>query len=429
MLSDVDNQYMCRIGPGTPMGEYVRRFWLPFLLPEELPEPDCPPVRTTLLGEELVAYKDSNGEIGLLDNNCPHRRASLFFGRNEESGLRCVYHGWKYDVNGDCVDMPSEPAESNFKDKVKIKAYPAREYGGLIWAYMGPVETMPALPEIDWATLPDSHRVISKRVQESNWVQSVEGGIDSSHISFLHSGVTPFMRDNPDERPARRGGGQPLTFTTTDTSPRFVVDETDYGLLISARRDADQDRYYFRITQMLMPFYTMIPGAIEPGRQIGGHAWVPIDDYSCWNFSISWNPYRPFTDEEVKEHWSGYGLHALTDHKYQPLSNKSNDYNIDREEQRYRTFTGIKGIGEQDMGTQESMGALTWRAGEHLGSSDSAIITYRRRLLKEARDLQEGIESFAATHPESYKVRSASVLIKRGEDYREVARDRLAARI
>ena len=205
MLSDVDNQYMCRIGPGTPMGEYVRRFWLPFLLPEELPEPDCPPVRTTLLGEELVAYKDSNGEIGLLDNNCPHRRASLFFGRNEESGLRCVYHGWKYDVNGDCVDMPSEPAESNFKDKVKIKAYPAREYGGLIWAYMGPVETMPALPEIDWATLPDSHRVISKRVQESNWVQSVEGGIDSSHISFLHSGVTPFMRDNPDERPARRG--------------------------------------------------------------------------------------------------------------------------------------------------------------------------------------------------------------------------------
>ena len=368
-------------------------------------------------------------KLGVVDNYCPHRRASLFFGRNEEAGLRCVYHGWKYDVNGDCVDMPSEPAESNFKDKVKIKAYPAREYGGLIWCYMGPAEHMPELPRIDWAELPDSHRVISKRVQESNWVQSVEGGIDSSHISFLHSGVTPFLRDNPDKRTARRGGGQPLGFTTTDTSPRFVVDETDYGLLISARREADQNRYYFRITQLLMPFFQMIPGAIEPGHQVGGHAWVPLDDYHCWNFSISWNPYRPFTEEEVKEHWSGHGLHALTDHKYRPLSNSSNDYNIDREEQRYRTFTGIKGIGEQDMGTQESMGALTWRAGEHLGSSDSAIIAYRRRLLTECRNLQEGVESYAATHPECYKVRSASVLVSRDEDYRVAAADRLAARI
>ena len=206
MLNDTDNEFLSRVGPNTPMGEYLRRFWMPFLLPEELPEPDCPPVRTTLLGEELVAYKDTNGDIGLIDNYCPHRRASMFFGRNEECGLRCVYHGWKFDLNGNCVDMPSEPAESNFKDKVKITAYPAREYGGLIWAYMGPVETMPELPKLDWATLPDSHRIISKRSQESNWVQSVEGGIDSSHISFLHSGVTPYMRDNPDKRPARRGG-------------------------------------------------------------------------------------------------------------------------------------------------------------------------------------------------------------------------------
>ena len=429
MLNDTDNEFLCRIGPGTPMGEYLRRFWVPFLLPEELPEPDSPPVRTTLMGEELVAFKDTNGDIGLLDNYCPHRRASLFFGRNEECGLRCVYHGWKYDTEGNCIDMPSEPAESNFKDKVKIKAYPAREWGGLIWAYMGPVEFMPELPKLDWATLPDSHRVISKRVQESNWVQSVEGGIDSSHISFLHSGVTPFLRDNPDKRPARRGNGRPLGFTTTDTSPRFAVDETDAGLLISARREADEDRYYYRITQMLLPFYTMIPGAIEPGHQVGGHAWVPIDDYSCWNFSISWNPYRPFTEEEVVEHWSGYGLHALTDHQYRPLSNSSNDYNIDREEQRYRTFTGIKGIGEQDMGTQESMGAMSWRAGEHLGASDSAIIAYRRRLMKEVRNLQEGVESFAATHPDAYAVRSASVLIKRGESYLDAAKERLNAKV
>ena len=202
MLNDTDNEFLTRIGPGTPMGEYLRRFWMPFLLPEELPAPDCPPVRTTLLGEALVAYKDTNGDIGLIDNYCPHRRASLFFGRNEECGLRCVYHGWKFDKDGNCVDMPSEPAESNFKDKVKVKAYPAREWGGLIWAYMGPRENIPELPNIDWATLPDSHRVISKRIQESNWVQSVEGGIDSSHISFLHNGVTPYMRDNPEKNPS-----------------------------------------------------------------------------------------------------------------------------------------------------------------------------------------------------------------------------------
>lgn len=428
MLNDTDNEFLSRIGPGTPMGEYLRRFWMPFLLPEELPTPDCPPVRTTLLGEKLVAYKDTNGDIGLLDNYCPHRRASLFFGRNEECGLRCVYHGWKFDKDGNCVDMPSEPAESNFKDKVRITSYPAREWGGLIWAYMGPEENMPALPNIDWATLPESHRIISKRSQESNWVQSVEGGIDSSHISFLHGGVTPYLRDNP-EKKARRGGGRPLGFTTIDTSPRFAVDDTDAGLLISARREADEDRYYYRITQCLLPFYTMIPGAIEPGHQIGGHAWVPIDDYNCWNFSITWNPYRAFTDEEVKNAWSGYGIHALTDEKYRPLSNSDNDYNIDREEQKWRTFTGIKGIGEQDMGTQESMGALSWRGGEHLGASDSAIIAYRRRLMKEVRNLQEGIESFASTHPDAYAVRSASVLVKRGESYLDAAKDRLEAKI
>ena len=422
MLNDTDNEFLTRVGPGTPMGEYLRRFWMPFLLPEELPAPDCPPVRTTLLGEKLVAYKDTNGDIGLVDNYCPHRRASLFFGRNEECGLRCVYHGWKFDKDGNCGDMPSEPAESNFKDKVKIRAYPAREWGGLIWAYMGPKEYIPELPNIDWATLPDSHRVISKRIQESNWVQSVEGGIDSSHISFLHSGVTPYMRDNPDK------ASQP-NLSTQDTSPKFTVDETHVGLLIGARREVENDQSYVRITQMLLPFYTMIPGAVEPGKQISSHAWVPIDDYNCWNFTISWNPYRPFTYDEIKTHWSGYALHALTDHEYRPLSNSSNDYNIDREQQRWKSFTGIIGIGEQDMGTQESMGALSWRAGEHLGASDTAIIMYRRRLLKEARDLQEGVESFAATHPDAYKVRSASVLIKRGASYLEAAKERLEAKI
>ena len=155
MLTREDNELLTQTGPGTAMGDLFRRFWQPVLLADELPEPDCPPVRIKVLSEQMVAFRDSNNEIGVIDNFCPHRRASLFFGRNEESGLRCVYHGWKYDVNGDCIDMPSEPAESNFKEKVKIKSYPAREWGGCIWVYMGPIEQMPGLPQFEWCMVPD----------------------------------------------------------------------------------------------------------------------------------------------------------------------------------------------------------------------------------------------------------------------------------
>ena len=187
MLTREDNELLTQTGPGTPMGEFFRRFWMPVLLSEELPTPDCSPVRVKVLSEHLVAFRDTDGRVGVADNYCPHRRASLFFGRNEECGLRCVYHGWKFDVNGDCVDMPSEPAESNFKDKVKIKAYPAREYGSCVWVYMGPPALQPELPGFEWARVPDDHRVVTRFIQHSNYMQCTEGEIDSCHVSFLHS--------------------------------------------------------------------------------------------------------------------------------------------------------------------------------------------------------------------------------------------------
>ena len=168
MLSERDNNLFTKVGPGTPMGELIRRFWIPGLLEEEVPESDSPPVRLRLLGEDLVAFRDTNNQVGVLDNYCPHRRASLFFGRNEECGLRCVYHGWKFDVNGDCIDMPSEPAESNFKDKVKTKAYAAVIRGGVIWVYMGPPELKPTPPEFEWSLLPANQRSDSKRLEECN---------------------------------------------------------------------------------------------------------------------------------------------------------------------------------------------------------------------------------------------------------------------
>src|SRR6266536_6368011 len=190
MLKQEDNELVTRTGPGTPMGNLMRQYWIPAMLSSELPEPDCTPVRVLLLNEKLIGFRDSNGEVGLLANHCPHRGASLWFGRNEECGLRCVYHGWKWDVHGNCVDMPNEPPESNFKDKVKAVAYPCREAGGVVWAYMGPPEQQPeVLPQFEWTLVPPEQRVVSKLLQESNWVQGLEGGIDSSHVSFLHSNL------------------------------------------------------------------------------------------------------------------------------------------------------------------------------------------------------------------------------------------------
>ena len=172
MLTREDNAFLTATGPGTPMGTLLRRYWIPALLPEELPEPDCPPVRLKLLGEPLVAFRDSNGNVGVVAENCPHRGASLFFGRNEEAGLRCVYHGWKFDASGACVDMPNEPPESNFKHKVRVTAYPGRDLGGVIWVYMGPPELQPELPALEWALVPESHRYHTKRIQACNWAQS-----------------------------------------------------------------------------------------------------------------------------------------------------------------------------------------------------------------------------------------------------------------
>jgi phenylpropionate dioxygenase-like ring-hydroxylating dioxygenase large terminal subunit len=190
MLSHEENELITRVGPDTPLGTTMRRYWLPALLSREIGEPDCPPVRVRLLGEPLVAFRDTEGRIGLMDEFCPHRRVSLYFGRNEECGLRCVYHGWKFDVNGACVDMMNEPADLTFKDKIRIQTYPTVDMGGIIWAYMGPPELQPPLPKFAWTQAPASHRNVSKVVQESNWLQALEGGIDTSHAPILHRNIS-----------------------------------------------------------------------------------------------------------------------------------------------------------------------------------------------------------------------------------------------
>jgi phthalate 4,5-dioxygenase oxygenase subunit len=401
MLSGEENELLTRTGPGTPMGELFRRYWTPILLSSELPAPDGAPLRVGLLGEALVAFRTTSGQVGLIQNHCPHRGASLFFGRNEEHGLRCVYHGWKFDVEGNCVDMPNEPAESDFKHKVKAVAYPTLERGGIIWTYLGDPATRPAPPDLEWALVPDEQRFISKRLQETNYAQAMEGGIDSSHVSFLHN-----------EQGRRPAGSAAFRYLVADTAPKFEVVDTSYGFMIGARRNAEEDSYYWRITQWLFPFYTMIPPSGD--NPIGGHAWVPIDDETCFTFSMSWHPSRALTDAEVEGYRNGAGIHALKiPGTFRPQRNRTNDYQIDRQLQRSgRSYTGIVGISEQDTAVQESMGRIFDRTNERLGAADSAIIQMRRRLMKAARDLEAGIEP-PALQPADFKVRSVSVVLPR----------------
>jgi phthalate 4,5-dioxygenase len=422
MLTREDNNFLTRTSSDTLMGKLLRRYWIPALLPEELPGPDCPPVRLKLLGEQLVAFRDSEGNVGVVAENCPHRGASLFFGRNEEAGLRCVYHGWKFDSTGACVDMPNEPPESNFKRKVRITAYPARDLGGATWVYMGPSDLQPELPALEWALVPESHRYHTKRIQACNWAQAQEGGIDSSHISFLHRDQGPGTATAV----RRQIGGTGLS--QKDAAPHFEIVGTPYGMLIGARRNADEDNYYWRITQWIAPWYTMIPPFGD--NPIGGHAWVPIDDETTLTWSFQWHPTRPLTEEELGPMRAGLGIHMeVIPGTYFPLRNAANDYLLDRDAQRNGTsFTGIRGVSAQDNAMQESMGKVFDRTREHLGSSDTAIIQVRRFLINHARLL---IEEGAApgVNADQQRVRSVSMVIPRSiTNWPEAAKDALIAR-
>jgi phthalate 4,5-dioxygenase oxygenase subunit len=428
MLTAEENQTLTITNPGTPAGEYFRRYWLPALLSSEVETADGPPVRVRLLGEDLLAFRDTEGRIGIVDEWCPHRRASLFWGRNEECGLRCVYHGWKFDVGGTCVDIPNEPPEYGFQNKVRIKSYPAREYGGAVWVYMGPHDPPPELPKLEWARVPAAHRYVSKRFPETNYLQAIEGGLDSSHSNFLHATVEAFRRTDDYVEKVRNSSNLRARYHLLDQAPRFSVQKTDYGLIIAARRNAEADTYYWRLTQFLLPSHTIIP--YQPGNSIHGHCWVPRDDETCWVWTISWNPGRPLSEEEWSEIRNETFVHAAVDPvTFRPLRNRDNNYGIDRSVQRTSSMTGIHGFATQDMAIQESMGRRIDRTRERLGTSDTGIIAARRLLLQEIEALKEGREPFAAVNSESYWVRSASMVAKRDVSFEEGCREALMAEV
>jgi len=418
MLTKEQNDTLTLTGPGTPMGELLRRYWVPALLAAELPQPDCPPVRVKLMSERLVAFRDTQGRLGLVDEFCAHRGVSLWFGRNEENGLRCPYHGWKYDVTGQCVEVPSEPAESGFCKRMRLKSYRLVERGGVLWAYMGPPQDEPPLPELEWATVPDTHRYVSKRLQECNWLQAMEGGIDSSHVSFLHK----FNLHND----SWLGNARSAQYLA-DARPQFEVVESDAGLLIGARRNAEDGHYYWRITQWIMPWYTIIPPFGT--ASLGGHAWVPIDDENCFTWSMNWHPARPLTEAELAPMRAGKGIHCeLIPGTFRPRANRDNDYLMDRRaQQEGRSFSGIDGISLQDASIQESAGRIQDRTRENLVSTDNGIIMARRRLLRAVKALQAQGTPPPAREPLHQRVRSASIVLPRDVAFKEGAREALVA--
>lgn len=422
MLSRDENEIVTRVGLGTPMGELMRRYWVPAALSRELPEPDCPPIRVKLLGEKLVAFRDTSGQLGLVDEFCPHRRASLFLGRNEEGGIRCVYHGWKYDVAGNCIDMLTEPPDSNFKAKIHLKAYPTVEVGGIIWAYLGPPEKRPPLPLFEWTQLPETHRFVQKAWEECNWLQAMEGGIDAGHAPILHRAINAKTNEPGGFRGMRRNP----VYENGDVEP------TDYGVISAAFRPMRDNKTWVRISQYVIPFHTFFAAEIyDPKSEvnteykpfINGHMFVPTDDENTMTYNwIGRFSGEPFSNVEIEEHEraKGRGQGELMP-DFRKLRNKDKDWLIDRAIQRTETYTGIAGNHNQDHAVQESMGPIVDRTQEHLGSSDLQIIMARKFLLGAVRSVQEGSEP-PGVQPTYYTVRATERIVDDGKRWRETLR-------
>ena len=387
MLPQDENELLARVGPGTAMGALMRRYWIPAAFSRQIAKPDSPPVRVRLLGENLVLFRDTHGRVGLLDERCPHRTASLFFGRNEDNGLRCVYHGLKFDVDGACVDLPCVPQLSdghraNVQKQLKVKSYPCLERGDMVWTYMGPHEHKPEFPDLEWTLVPTSHRYATRHIQECNWLQALEGGFDATHLTFLHG-------------------------SEGDSSRRIIatlyeVIPTDFGFVVGTGRERDDGVTMWNMNVMMVPFHKVISSIPH-----GAHVWSPIDDENTMLYSVNFHPTRPLTDADLARSQAGLGIHTEnvpgTDHA---VRNKTNDYLIDRALQASgKSYTGLKGFGTQDCAIQESMGPIADRSLEHLLASDAAIVKIRRLLLQLLKDHEAG-KPLPGMHPASYRARS-----------------------
>ena len=384
MLSAEENDVLCRVEGDAPMGRLMRRHWLPACLSEEVAERDGAPVRVRLLGEDLVAFRDTEGRIGLLDEHCPHRRASLALGRNEECGLRCLYHGWKMDVDGNVVDRPSESHEAVLAKKVRHKAYPCREAGGFVWVWMGPPDEMREFEPPAWAPSPDVRTSIVKMHVGCNWAQVLEGAIDSAHSSTLHS---------TDMVPAQveRAGATAKEWLrpSTDKAPRLQVQRTDFGFRYVAIRRPIKDASthdYLRITLFVAPFTVLIPPNDLYNLSILN---IPLDDTNTMFYFIAWSEGEGI-DQDAWREFCGAQVGVDLDASFRRTRTRANNYLQDREAMKLGSHTGILGIPNQDIAMWETMGPIADRSRERLGASDVAIVQFRRIMVDAARKVRDG---------------------------------------
>jgi len=414
MLTREENELLCRVEGDAPMGALMRRHWIPACLTEEVAEPDGAPLKVRLLGEDLVVFRDSEGRLGVLDEYCPHRRASLALGRNEECGLRCLFHGWKMDVDGNVLEMSSEPAESGLAQKVRTKAYPVREAGGFVWTYMGPAQTIPEFERPSFAPTPDTQVSICKFHVDCNWAQVVEGQIDSAHSSSLHSS---------DMRPAKidraKAAETHWLRPSTDKAPRLEAERTSYGFhYVAIRRPImnASTHDYVRKTVYVAPFTCLIPpnNAYNVTSVI-----VPCDDTHTAFYFLAWRESGNI-DQEAWRKFNSAQPGIDLDQGFRNKRNRANNYLQDRNAMKLGDFTGIRGISNQDIAMWETMGAITDRSKERLGASDLAVVEFRRLMVDAARAMAAGGEVLGRTAPHipHADIRSFEAMLPKSTDWR-----------
>jgi phthalate 4,5-dioxygenase oxygenase subunit len=400
------------------MGELMRRYWLPVCMTEEVAEPDGAPVKARLLGVDLVVFRDTKGRVGVMDERCPHRRASLAFGRNEECGLRCLYHGWKFDVDGNVLDMSSEPPDSRLRTNLKHRAYPVREAGGFVWAWLGPMDAVAEFQPPAWAPTPDTKTSIVKIHAACNWAQVLEGSIDSAHSSSLHSTNMPTA-----EVEGSTATGSAWLRPSNDKAPRLQAEATDFGFHYAAIRTPVRDpekQDYVRTTVFIAPFTVLIP----PNDQYNlAQMLVPIDDVNCMFYWIAWHPTKGI-GQDAWRRFCGAEVGVDLDENFHKLRNAQNNYKQDRAKMKAGDFTGIHGIPTQDMAMWESMGPIADRSEDHLGSSDLAVLQFRRQMVAAVKAFQKGAAAPGAAEPRPRHLDLASFegMLPKGADWRALTR-------
>jgi phthalate 4,5-dioxygenase oxygenase subunit len=428
MLTAEENDLLCRVEGDAPMGQLMRRHWIPACLSEEVAERDGTPLRVQLLGEDLVVFRDSEGRLGVLDAYCPHRRASLVFGRNEQCGLRCLYHGWKFDVDGNVLEMSSEPADSGFQRKVRHKAYPAREAAGFVWTYMGPEAEAPEFELPAFAPGADVRVSILKIKVKANWAQITEGQIDSAHSSSLHSSdMVPARVDSAKATDAN------WLRPSTDKAPRLEVQRTGFGFRYAAIRKPIVDaatHQYVRTTVYVAPFTSLIP---PNNIHNVATVLVPMDDANTYFYFIAWNgPDKPGIDQETWRKFNHAQPGIDLDADFTNRRTRENNYLQDRNAMKLGNFTGIPGIPNQDIAMWETMGrtGISDRTRERLGASDIAVIQFRRIMIEAARRVAAGGPALGRTEPHlpHAKISSFEGVVPKAADWRTlgVAAEELA---